>query len=75
MISLPFTRDEEAWFCELLTEGAGGSLSGGADTLIMREIVVQQKFRRSRIEDIESRRKIDGVDWTTLSDGMRQPHH
>ena len=68
-VSLPFSDDEEDFFEKFLTEGKGRSFRGAEDTVMMRRIAM------GRLADVAGEtgtrgRKLDGVNWEMLQDGV-----
>lgn len=68
--SLPFDEEEEKWLEAFLTMGRGRKLPGAEDTVIMRRIA------GGRLRDVTEKgprgRKIDGVNWEVLRDGVKR---
>ena len=71
LISLPLNDDEESWFNEFLEEGEGRTLPGASDTVIMKKIATGRPVPELDNGAIRSGRKIDGVNWATLTGSMR----
>jgi hypothetical protein len=68
-VSLPFSDDEEEFVEKFLTEGKGRSFRGAEDTVMMRRIAM------GRLGDVAGEtgtrgRKLDGVNWEMLKDGV-----
>jgi hypothetical protein len=68
-VSLPFRDDEEEFIEKFLTEGKGRSFRGAEDTVMMRRIAM------GRLADVAGEtgtrgRKLDGVNWEMLKDGV-----
>tara|TARA_R110002003_G_scaffold198_5_gene15453 strand:- start:745 stop:1515 length:771 start_codon:yes stop_codon:yes gene_type:complete len=70
-VSLPFSDEEEEFVEKFLTEGKGRTYLGAQDTVLMRRIAV------GRLTDVASEaatrgRKLDGVNWEMLKDGVKK---
>ncbi|MCJ1404084.1 hypothetical protein MMC11_007309 [Xylographa trunciseda] len=72
LIHLPLDEDEEQWFEEFLNEGKGSTLYGAKDTLMMRKIAKGQVRDAVYLGSKLSGRKIDGMNWTTLQEGLQK---
>jgi len=72
LIHLPLNEEEEQWFDDFLSEGKGNTLYGAKDTLMMREIAKGQVKAAIHSGSKLSGRKIDGMNWTTLTDGLQK---
>ncbi|MCJ1437680.1 hypothetical protein MMC27_007067 [Xylographa pallens] len=72
LIHLPLGEDEEQWFEEFLNEGKGSTLYGAKDTLMMRKIAKGQVREAVGLGSKLSGRKIDGLNWDVLREGLRK---
>ena len=72
LIGLPFNEEEETWFEEYLVEGKGRSLYGAKDSVMMRKILTGRAREAVEFGKDLSGKVIDGVNWTSLMDGLQQ---
>ncbi|MCJ1416908.1 hypothetical protein MMC32_003247 [Xylographa parallela] len=72
LIHLPLDEEEEQWFEEFLNEGKGTTLYGAKDTLMMRKIAKGQVREAVDLGSKLSGRKIDGLNWDALREGLRK---
>ncbi|MCJ1381909.1 hypothetical protein MMC17_005021 [Xylographa soralifera] len=72
LIHLPLDDEEEQWFEEFLNEGKGTTLYGAKDTLMMRKIAKGQVREAVDLGSKLSGRKIDGLNWDALREGLRK---
>ena len=72
LISLPFDEQEEAWFREDLIKAKPEAVKGAADTLIMRNIALGRTETLDETVGLAQNKKIDGVDWGSLTTTMKQ---
>jgi len=71
LVSLPFTEEEEDFIEEFLTKGKGRTYQGAQDTVMMRRITT------GRLSDVVDEtgtrgRRVDGVNWEVLKDGVKK---
>lgn len=71
LVSLPFTDEEEDFLERFLTEGKGRGLRNAEDTVLMRRIAM------GRLGDVAGEqgtrgRRVEGVDWDALKEGVRK---
>ena len=66
LVLLPLNAQEEAFFSKYLNSGSGSKLPGAVDTIMMREVATGKQFK-STSRKKRSHRRIDGLDWTALS--------
>ena len=71
LIGLPLNEEEESWFKGFLEDGKGRNLAGANDTLVMRAIATGHSESVSRDQRTINSQKVDGIDWQTLTSGMR----
>ncbi|MCJ1282794.1 hypothetical protein MMC26_002120 [Xylographa opegraphella] len=72
LINLPFSDEEERWFEEFLNRGLGTTLYGAKDTLMMRKLAKGQVKEAVDLGSKLSGRKIDGLNWDILREGLRK---
>ena len=72
LIQLPLDEEEEVWFEEFLTSGKGHALQGAKDTVMMRKITKGRMGEAITFGQKMSGRKIDGVNWTYLREGLEK---
>ena len=72
LIHLPLNEEEEQWFEEFLNEGKGSTLYGAKDTVMMRKIAKGKMKDAFEFGSKLSGRKIDGLNWMTLRDGLQK---
>jgi len=70
LVGLPFTEEEEDWMEEFLTVGKGRTLRGAEDTVQLRRLA-GGRFADFAKEGVKGK-KVDGVNWETLRDGVRR---
>ncbi|CAI6338924.1 unnamed protein product [Periconia digitata] len=71
LAGLPFDEEEEKWLEAFLTEGRGRMLPGAEDTIIMRRLA-NGNFRDVAGQKGPKGRKIDGVTWDLLRNGVKR---
>ena len=71
LVGLPFDETEQSWFEEYLLEGKGKALYGAKDSVVMRLISLGQTEQAAKLSDQIKERRIDGVNWQTLVDGLQ----
>ncbi|KAF3047526.1 hypothetical protein E8E12_009923 [Didymella heteroderae] len=69
LVSLPFSEEEEKFIEEFLTKGKGRTYRNAEDTVMMRRIAMGKLSNVAKDQDTRGRR-IDGVDWDSLKDGI-----
>lgn len=73
LVDLPLHRDEEQWWEEYLSGSEGRGLANAMDMLHMRHIATGRVSKVAESLGIEGRlrgKKIDGVDWDVIRDGV-----
>ncbi|KAK2628969.1 hypothetical protein QTJ16_002072 [Diplocarpon rosae] len=70
LVSLPLTTEEDEWLEDYVLRGEGRLLKKSKDTLMMRRIGVGNFTESLSMRGI-SNRGIGGLDWETLSEGIR----
>jgi hypothetical protein len=70
LVNLPFDREETEWFEEFLLRGSGKGLFGAKDTVIVRYIAEGRSEDAEKLSREVKERKIDGVNWTSLTQGL-----
>ena len=71
LINQPFTDEEEEWFESFLTTGRNRTFAGAKDTVMMRRMATGQFSEALEDSRGTSGRKLEGVNWTILKDGLR----
>jgi len=71
LVKLPFTKDEELWFDEYLTNGEGHSLKRAKDTLLMRKVGANRFSQALALRDISTGSSSD-LNWATLQNGIHE---
>lgn len=71
LVSLPFNEEEEQHIEKYLTEGKGRTFQGAEDTVMIRRIAM------GRLTDVAGEtgtrgRRLDGVNWEVLKDGVKR---
>ncbi|KAH7378683.1 nuclear pore complex assembly-domain-containing protein [Pyrenochaeta sp. MPI-SDFR-AT-0127] len=70
-VGLPFTEDEEDYIEKFLTEGRGRVFQGAQDTVMMRRIATGRLTAVAGEAGARGRR-VDGVNWEMLKDGVKK---
>jgi hypothetical protein len=68
---LPFNEEEEGFIEKFLTEGKGRSFRNAEDTVMMRRIAMGKLTNVADDQNTRGRR-IDGVNWDSLKDGVKK---
>lgn len=71
LVSLPFTKDEGEFIEKFLTEGKGRVFQGAQDTVMMRRIATGRLTAVAGETGARGRR-VDGVTWEILKDGVKK---
>jgi hypothetical protein len=71
LVSLPFNEEEEDFIEKFLTEGKGRSFRNAEDTIMMRRIAMGKLTNVADDQNTRGRR-IDGVNWDSLKDGVKK---
>lgn len=71
LVKLPMTAEEEEWFNEYLTRGDGARFKKAKDTVLMRKIGTGKFNEGLKMRDIHGK-KIGGLDWSLLVDGVQR---
>lgn len=72
LIGLPLDEIEETWLEEYMIKGKGRLLFGAKDTIMMRRIAMGRSQQAIEFSENLSGRMMDGVNWTTLRQGLHQ---
>lgn len=71
LVSLPFTKDEEAHIEKFLIEGKGRTILGAMDTVLLRRIATGRMAEVAG-ETATRGKKFDGMNWEMLKDGVKR---
>ncbi|KAI9841221.1 MAG: hypothetical protein M1838_003666 [Thelocarpon superellum] len=71
LVNVPMTEEEAGWFEEYLATGRGRTLHGAKDTLMMWRLATGRYAAVLEDGKGPSGRKVDGVNWTVLRDGLK----
>ena len=70
MMCLPLGNEEKGWFEDFVTDGKGKTLPGIKDTIIMWKMIVGDKKGLKEMGPALNGKKVDGMTWGTLVDGL-----
>ncbi|KAL1595601.1 hypothetical protein SLS59_008239 [Nothophoma quercina] len=71
LVSLPFSEDEEEFVEKYLTEGKGRGFRNAEDTVMIRRIAMGKLTKVADDQGIRGR-KVDGVNWDSLKNGIKR---